>query len=198
MPTFSSCSSSKGGVRRARRRRQDRWRAVTLSATTPPHVWTTGKPIAVLPRLARQIRRAARSTGFGRLCRSIPSDLAYDRAADQDHGTGELRIGDRLQHLNAVAEHQIQRHAVEPSVPELRESLRAGLRHRDDMAGLLGGDRNQPSLRGIVVDDQELQRAPFLVVWHIGRNRRTDWHRWSSSATTPEGRIIALSVVVRA
>jgi hypothetical protein len=205
MPAFSSCSNSEvacDALVIALRRRQDRWRAVTLSA---PHVWTAGKPIAVLPRLARQIRKAARSTGFGRFCRSIPSDRAYDRAAcihaaDHDHGTGELRIGDRLQYLNAVAvaEHQVQRHVIEPSISELRESLRAGLRHRDGMAGLVGCDRNQASLRGIVVDDQELQRAPCLVVWRIGRNWQTDWHRWSQSATTSEGRLIALSLVVRA
>jgi len=48
-------------------------------------------------------------------------------AADDDHRTGELRLGHRLQHLHAVAvlEHQVEGHAVEPGRLDLFDRLRA-------------------------------------------------------------------------
>ena len=55
---------------------QERCRSVTASTTTPPQICITGKSLAVLRRLARPMRSAARSTGFGRICNSMPSDLA--------------------------------------------------------------------------------------------------------------------------
>lgn len=46
---------------------QARCRSTIASVATPPQVWIVGRPIAVLPRLARLMRSAARSSGFGRL-----------------------------------------------------------------------------------------------------------------------------------
>ena len=157
---------------------------------TPPQMCITGRPMAVLPRLARQMRSAARSTGFGKLCSSIPSDLAIGargdsaggvHAADDDHRTGEFRLGHRLQHLDAVAvlEHQVEGHAVEAGRADLFDRLRAGLRQGDDMTGLPGGRGNQLALRAVVIDDQELQGASLAAVrqaWLSWRRLDTDWH----------------------
>lgn len=103
---------------------------------TPPQTCITGRPIAVLPRLARKIRSAARSTGFGKLCSSIPSDLAYDRAAMRRSAfmplttitdPANLAPGDRLQYLDAVAvvKRQIEGHAIEPGGLDFFERLGA-------------------------------------------------------------------------
>ena len=57
---------------------------IELDDVTPRYVRTNAALetcTAGLRRFARQIRRAPKSTGLGKLCSSIPSDLACDRAA---------------------------------------------------------------------------------------------------------------------
>ncbi len=82
---------------------------------------------------------------------------------------GEFRRRHLAQHVDAVAilQHEIERHAVEARGAELLDRLGDGRRHRDFMAGLLGGDRDQAALRGVVVDHQELKRTPLGDVGQI-------------------------------
>jgi len=98
-------------------------------------VRTTGKPIAVFAQVSQanpqggeidRLRQALQvNSQRSRIC---SGGRAMDRihSADHDDGAGELRIGDRLQNLHtvAVAQHQIQRHTIEPPVAELRKRLR--------------------------------------------------------------------------
>jgi hypothetical protein len=85
------------------------------------------------------------------------------------NGTGELGLRHLAQHVDAVAilQHEIERHAVEARGAELLDRFRHGRRHGDFVAGLLGGDRDQAALRGVVIDHQELERTPLGDVGQV-------------------------------
>ncbi len=124
------------------------------------------------------MRRAARSSGFGRLWSLDPDGpgeaaggaaaLAV-HAADDDHGAAELRRRHLAQHVDAVAvlQHEIERHAIEAGGAKLLDRVRHGRRHGDFVTGLLGSDRDQAALRGVVIDHEELKRAPLGTVGQI-------------------------------
>jgi hypothetical protein len=86
-------------------------------------------------------------------------------AADDNHGTGKLRIGHGLQHFGTVAvlKHEIERHAVEPRRLDLANCLGTRSRQRNGVTGMFRGSRNQRPLRCVVIDDQKLPRAAFVA-----------------------------------